>query len=161
MKSQAFRNWQQVGSCNFNSSSGAHRDHNMSLSPNRKKSTPSAANAKFFEHLKSKPSLGLDIVQVKTPLNRQAIDTFNNTMIQFNKRSSRPVSSTLHSTAGKKTTRSGSTFGTGVMSLITHENKYMPQAHTLKLRAKSGAGRNNASKRGFVTSFNKTPLSLN
>ena len=136
----------------------------MTLSPNRKKSTPSAANAKFFDHLKSKSGLGLDSVQVKTPLNRQAIDTFSNTMSQFNKRSSRPVSSTLQSTAGKKATRSGGTFNTGVMALITHENKYMPQAHTLKLRAKSGYsnGRNNATaRRGHMTQFNRTPLGLN
>ena len=132
----------------------------MSTSPTRKKSTASAANAKFFEHLKSQPNI-IDSVQVKTPLNRQAIETFSNTMSQFNKRSSRPVSSTLQSSGNKKTTRSGGTFNTGVMSLITHENKYMPQAHTLKMRAKSGysgsAGRN---LRGFMTACNKTPVSL-
>ena len=52
LNTHAFRNFKQVGACNFNSSSVNNRDHNLSTSPTRKKSTPSLANAKYFEHLK-------------------------------------------------------------------------------------------------------------
>ena len=42
----------------------------MITSPSRKKSTPSAANAKIFEHLKTIQSPGFGSVRVKTPLDR-------------------------------------------------------------------------------------------
>ena len=171
LQSQAFRNWQQVGPSNFNSSSAAHRGHNLTTSPTRRKVSACEANTKFFEHLKSHPRI--ESVQIKTPLNRKTIDTFSNTMSKFNKRSgtqTRPVSSTLaHGHSGiragqPKTTRSGATFNTGVMSLVTHENKYMPQAQTFKSRSKSGCGGKSImqSRAGFNTiSYNQTPITFN